>query len=281
MQMPDMIEKQLRLAAYLDRIGFSGVPVPDVETLFALFTSHVGAIPFENVDVQLGHPMSSDVGVVFDKLVSRRRGGWCYEQNGLLAWALAQSGFAVTRFAGGVMRSTAGDSVLGNHLGLIVHLDSDWLVDVGFGGSMAEPIQLIEASYRQLPFDIGLRQIEDGFWRFEENSGSAPFSYDFVAAEAESDLLDAKLSWLATDPDSPFVQNLVVQQRKGDEHWSLRGRVFTILSEGGRQRSLIGSAEELAACVNRHFKLDIPEIVKLWPQICSRHDALFPDGLPD
>jgi N-hydroxyarylamine O-acetyltransferase len=74
--------------------------------------------------------------------VTRRRGGWCYEMNGLMDWALREIGFKVTRMAGGVMRASVGDGVVGNHLVLKVDLDRPYLADVGFGDGLVEPIPI-------------------------------------------------------------------------------------------------------------------------------------------
>lgn len=267
--MPDQLD------LYLGRIGHPHPVKADIGALQSLFAAHIRAVPFENIDVQLGRPMSRDRQAIFDKLVTRRRGGWCYEQNGLLSWALAELGFDVTPFAGGVMRKAVGDFALGNHLGLIVHLDDDWLADVGFGGSLSSPVRLAEGEYRHTPYAISLKQIDDGYWRFEEDSGSGPFSFDFKHVAADQALLDSKLQWLRSDAQSPFVQNLVVQQRQGDVHVSLRGRVLTTLSADGRQQEIIGGPDHLVACLRDVFSLDVPEIAACWPDICARHDTLF------
>ena len=131
---------------------------PRTTACAAIMRAHVASIPFENLDVQLGRPITGDLDEIFAKLVERRRGGWCYEQNGLLGWALETIGFEVTRVAGGVMRADAGDAVLGNHLALVVTLDQPWLVDAGFGGSLAEPIALAPAAHRHAPYDLSLAE---------------------------------------------------------------------------------------------------------------------------
>ena len=77
-------------------------PRPICETLRAVHQLHNDAITYENLDVQLGRPVGRDLAPIFEKIVSEGRGGWCYEQNGLLAWALGRrSGFDVSQHAGG------------------------------------------------------------------------------------------------------------------------------------------------------------------------------------
>ena len=237
--------------------------------------AHAGTIPFENIDVQLGRPTSRAVPDIFAKLVERRRGGWCYEQNGLLGWALAEIGFAVTPLAGGVMRGIAGNAVLGNHLALLVELDGPWLVDVGFGGSLAAPVRLAAGAHRHVPYDLSLARLADGYWRFQERVDSTPFNFDFRAEAADEDLLDVQHARLQAAPDSPFVLNLVAQRRLGDRHLSLRGRVLTELGPKGRRETLLADADALVGTLASRFGLEVPEIATRWPAICDRHAALF------
>ena len=98
------------LQAYLDRIGFKGPVRPDLATLRAVHRAHQYAVPFENLDVQLRRPVVLDIEPNYDKIVRRRRGGWCYEMNGVMGWALREIGFDVMRMGAGVMRETVGDS---------------------------------------------------------------------------------------------------------------------------------------------------------------------------
>src|SRR3954471_15025485 len=101
------------LKAYFGRIGYVGEPRVDLATLRALHRAHLLAIPYENLDVQLGRPLTTDPAAAYDKIVRRRRGGWCYEMNGLFGWALETVGFSVMRMAGGAMRELRGDMAVG------------------------------------------------------------------------------------------------------------------------------------------------------------------------
>jgi len=266
------------LTAYLERIGYTGRTRPDLETLSAITRAHLAAIPFENLDVQLAKPGGAAVDAVFDKIVARRRGGWCYEMNTLMGWALRSIGFDVTRMAGGVMRATGGDKQIGNHLCLLVRLDQPYLVDVGFGGSLASPLPLAAGERLDRPFRVQLSQTGDGFWRFEEQAHGASFSFDFTTDAADEALLDEKRRFLERDPASPFVQNLLLQKRDGERHLTLRGRVLGSTDADGAQRRVIGSAAELVSTLHDGFGLDAPEAESLWPSICARHAALFPQA---
>jgi N-hydroxyarylamine O-acetyltransferase len=265
----------LNLQHYFDRIGFQGIPAADLQTLRALQVAHSATVPFENLDVQLQQPVTLDPESIYDKLVRRRRGGWCYEQNGLLGWALTQIGFDVVRLSAGVMRESLGDEQLGGHLCLLVRLEQPWLVDVGFGGSLAQPLPLARGHRLDTPYRIELIEIDSGYWRFIEQARSEPFSFDFQAVPADESLLDAKCAWQQTNEASPFVKNLVVQRRHGDTHTGLRGRVLTHMDHATEHKTLLNSADELVDCLRSHFDLDVPEAASLWPAICARHETLF------
>lgn len=265
----------MELDLYLKRIGFAGEPRPDLETLRRVHRAHVETIPYENLDLQLGVPVDRTPEAAFEKLVLRKRGGWCYEMNGLLGWALEEIGFKVTRLAGGVHRETYGDDMIGNHLVLLVDLDETWIADAGFGDGLIEPIPLEEGPFKTGPLDCMLQRIENGWWRYNNDpEGGAP-SFDFHPDVRDESLLEQSCRRLQTDPASSFVLNAVVQRWVNDEHISLRGRVFTKVSESGKTSSILPDASTYAQMLERDFNLTVPDAASLWPKICARHDEVF------
>ena len=127
-----------QVAAYLARIGASDLPGDGAAALRDLQCRHLQTTPFENLSIHLGEPISLSAGDLFDKIVTGRRGGFCYELNGLFASLLTALGFEVTLLGGGVY----GPRGLGppfDHLALLV---DGWLVDVGFGRHSAYPLRL-------------------------------------------------------------------------------------------------------------------------------------------
>ncbi len=267
----------MRLQPYLDRIGYKEDVAPTRGTLRGLLRHHALAVPFENLDVQLGRRLTLDPDAAYDKIVHRRRGGWCYEQNGLFGAVLAGIGFGVTRVAAAVMREGREDVSAANHLVLLVETEDApgrrFLADVGFGGTLVEPIELIEASYRQPPFRLGLRRLDDGCWQFHEDAGDGEFSFDFEPVAGDEDALARRCDYLQSDPSSGFVKSLVAQIRLPDAHRTLRGRVFSEIGPRGSRERLIASADELAETLSGQFGLDVPEVRELWPRIVERHDA--------
>ncbi len=239
--------------------------------------AHVCAVPFENLDVQLARPLTTSIEEAYSKIVERRRGGWCYEMNGLFGWALSEAGFSVMRIAGAVRDDLANDSRLNNHLVLAVTCpgdDSTWLVDVGFGGSHFGPLRLAPASVIHEPYELRIEQLPDGRWRFREKHLESELRYDFVASAADESALAAKCIDLQTNPESSFVLNLVAQRRTPTTHRVLRGRLLTEKSRDGVVQRRLESADELVGTLAEQFDLDVPEAESLWPRIVARHEEL-------
>jgi N-hydroxyarylamine O-acetyltransferase len=128
----------LDTGAYLARIGLRAPP----KTLAELQVAHLLAVPFENLDIGAGIPVSMEPDAIWDKVVRRRRGGFCYELNGLFARLLGALGYTVTVLSAQVMHRDGRESHEYEHLTLRVDLDEPWLVDVGFGDAFRDPMPL-------------------------------------------------------------------------------------------------------------------------------------------
>jgi N-hydroxyarylamine O-acetyltransferase len=267
------------LAAYLDRIGFSGRPAVDRATLDSIQQLHLLSIPYENLDVQLGRPRTIDPAGAFDKIVTRRRGGWCYEMNGLMGAALAEIGFPVRRLASGVMRSMAGDGNIGNHLVLRIDLDEmPILADVGLGDGPFTPYAMIEGPFSQGGLDYRLERLEGDWWRLHNHSLARPPNFDLHLEHADEARLASHCQWLQTSPESMFVQTLICQRFTPEDHVDLIGRVLRRYGPAGVSERLLESADELVALLGDVFGIDEPAAAGLWPRICARHEAVFAES---
>jgi len=268
----------MKLVPYLERIDYGRTVEPDFATLVALQEAHVCSVPFENLDVQLGRPLSIRIEDAYEKIVINGRGGWCYEQNGLFGWVLSEIGFGVTRIAASVMREKTGDTSEASHLCLLVttsESDTKYLVDVGFGGSMLRPIPLLEAQYDQPPFSLGLDRLDDQYWQYWEDSGDGKFSFDFTEYPACELALAKKCEGLQSDPASHFVLNLVAQRRSREQHFMLRGRVFSVSKADGKMSQTLDSPEALVSVLASEFRLHVDGVADLWSAIVARHEQLF------
>ncbi|MFB3065782.1 MAG: arylamine N-acetyltransferase, partial [Planctomycetota bacterium] len=139
--------------ALLRRIGYEGARDPNADVLQALHRAFVLSVPFENLDIHLGRPIVLDEAALFDKIVKRRRGGFCYEMNGLFAALLRALGFDVTLLSARVVGTDGKAGPEFDHLVLLVPLSERRLADVGFGDVFVHPLRL-DASGEQ-PDDKG------------------------------------------------------------------------------------------------------------------------------
>lgn len=264
-----------QLAAYLERIGHAGPVAPDIATLRALHAAHIGAIPFENLDTQLGAPPVYGADS-FAKLVTRRRGGWCYEQNALFARALAGIGFDVAPLSAAVMREVRGDHTMGSHLALKVMVDGEaWLADVGFGSAILSPIPLTEGRDGSGPIPVSLERAAEGYWRLTTHSPINPMSFDFRDEPANETALARMCAWQGEDEASIFVQNALARRLTPDAHRAVLGRIYQVTTRAGVTQHTVADAEEYVALLRDAFLLDLPEAASLWPAICTRHAELF------
>ena len=266
----------MNIDAYLHRIGLSQRPPPTLEGLRAVHRAHLLTVPYENLDVQLGRPVTVAVRAAYAKIVEGRRGGWCYEMNGLLGWALEELGFNVRRATGAVMREANGDSSNGNHLVLSVELpEGRYLADVGFGDGPLDPIRLIPGEFDSHGFVFRLSQVDDTWWRLHNHPGGGAPSFDFAMEPADESLFAERCHFLQTAEQSVFVQNVVCQRYTASGLTILRGRVLLKISGGQISKTEIGSDDQFVSVLENNFDLNIPEAASLWPKILARHEALF------
>ncbi|MEM7220269.1 MAG: arylamine N-acetyltransferase [Pseudomonadota bacterium] len=273
-----------RLKRYLDLIGCERgrTLAPDLATLRAVHRHHVTRISYENIDVVLERPVDRSVDRIIAKLVDAGRGGWCYEMNGLLGWALAELGFQVEERAGAVMRAKSGDQAIGNHLVLLVTLgQTRYVVDVGLGDGPIEPYELRPGAFEQFGQSYRLELLGLDEWRLHNRSGAMPPSFDFFSAVPDDAALNRTCETLQTDPESMFRQNLICMRPQTDGNGqSLVGRVLTQQRSG--ERTLLQSADELRATLTGTFDLRIDGLgdgglEELWSRVAARHQALFGD----
>ncbi len=268
----------MNLDAYFKRIGYRGPRQASLATLRAVHRCHALNIAYENLDVVLERPVDQNIERIFDKIVHKGRGGWCYEMNGLLGWAFTEIGFDVTRVCAGVMRSERGDAAFGNHLMLSIDLGEPWIADLGLGDGILEPVLLhpgpTEQGSRRFSFEV----LADNKWRFHNYPGAIPADFDFVHKPADEALIAQTCETLQIDPKSMFRQNLVCQQMAETGTCSLLGRVLT---KPSGERQLLNSATELATTLEKQFRIDLreilPELENLWERVAERHRTVFGD----
>jgi N-hydroxyarylamine O-acetyltransferase len=218
------------LAAYCARVGYTGPLEPTLDVLRALHFAHATNIPFENLDILLGRPISLELGDLQDKLVKARRGGYCFEHNTLFAAVLERVGFRVERYAARVRMGATGVRPPSHMLLGVLVEDETWLADVGFGNTgplYPTPLTAREQDTRELwsyriaaegeTFVLQMLQA-DGWLDLYAFSREIQEPVDYVVAN----------HYTSTHPQSHFVQMLIVQRASPSARWMLRNRELTL-----------------------------------------------------
>jgi N-hydroxyarylamine O-acetyltransferase len=239
--------------AYLDRIGVAGPAASDAASLRVLHRAHQLAVPFENLSIHLAEPISLDEGYLTDKIVRRRRGGFCYELNGAFALLLEALGMRVSRVAARVY-GAAGLSPPFDHLALVVRPadgSGPWLADVGFGSHSDYPL-LLDARGDQ----------DDPAGRFrlaDADDGDIDVSKDgqpqYRLETRERSLADCVPTcwWQQTSPLSHFTRSTICSRLTPEGRVSISGRTLIQTRDGTRTEQPIEGDEALLAAYRDHF----------------------------
>lgn len=229
----------MNVQSYLQRISYAGDVVPSFETLENICSAHIQSVPFENLSVIAKEPIEIKEELLFSKIVHRRRGGFCYEMNGVFQWLLKCLGYDVILLAARVFNRTK--RLLGpefDHLTLSVavpeQLEERYLVDVGFPDAFKFPLRLLDGTLeRQGDHDVRLRRDTSETW-YVETRGLDPSSeweerYRFTLHPRQLSDYTKMCLYHQTSPEAPFTQKrLAVISTKDD------GRlVFTDEGEKG------------------------------------------------
>lgn len=251
------------IRTYLERIGYDQPVRLDVESLFGLHRTHLLTVPFENLDIHLGLPIQLSEQALWDKIVVRRRGGFCYELNGMFAWLLKQIGFEVTYLNGRVYNVEGKRGRDFDHLALLVKIPNHeqfWLADVGFGDSFFEPLPFrYDGVQVQGPRAYRLEQVENGFdllRRDYDGTWSQQYFFDLEARKFPVDY-ESACHYHQTSPRSSFTHERVISLATPDGRISLDSKHLTITTNGKRIKQPVKSEEEFHKLLLAHFEISL------------------------
>lgn len=256
------------LSAYLARIGHGDPAVADLATLRTVHIAHAASIPFENLDIQLGLPIRLEPDAIMAKLVRQRRGGYCFEQNGLLHMALTAIGFDVTRRVARVRMG--GDPGGRSHLMLLTTIDGQaHICDVGFGSSsLVEPVPLRAGEYSNGGDRLRLRPSDwSPGWELEVWRDGGWFGLYWFGDEevVEYDLVFGN-HYTSTHPNSRFVQNRVAARTTLTErHTLLNGQYRRRLYGELVEEIQIPDEASFRRILSERFLIDLPADAVLKP----------------
>ena len=218
-------------SSYLQRIGFSGEADSSLATLEKIHQLHPCAIAFENINSFIAERVSLQPDAVFEKLVTQGRGGYCFEQNLILASILKKLGFQVTEHAARVLwRSPEKTEMARTHMLLKVDIDEQsWIADVGFGGlTMTAPLRLEPELVQYTPNEaFKISRDGDEFTIAVSLNGEWKQMYVFDLVPQYPVDFEMANHYVATHPQSHFVDNLVIARADTDSRHALENRTYT------------------------------------------------------
>lgn len=276
------------LTAYLQRIGCPRPPVLDDAALSVLHRAHQEAVPFENLSIHLGEPISLAEDDLLDKIVRRRRGGFCYELNGAFAALLRALGADVRMVAARVHGQGGRLGPPLDHLALIVRTPGGripWLVDVGFGGHSVHPLR----------FDSRTEQVDAG-GRFlladreADREADRPAGADGGAGDVDvvkDDQPQYRIEthprcladfaptcwWQQTSPQSHFTRSVICSRLNAGGRISLSGRTLIRTDAGQRFEEQLGGDGDVLAAYRSLFGIALDRL--------PAAPAVRSDGIPD
>ncbi|WP_395571437.1 arylamine N-acetyltransferase [Streptomyces sp. BK79] len=262
--------------AYLRRLGAEYPAWPTVDALRELHLRHLRRVPFENLSVHLGEEIVLEEKRLLDKVVGARRGGFCYELNGLFGALLAALGYEVTLLAARVYGDGGRLGIPYDHLALLVRTvdGGDWLADVGFGAHSHGPLAFAERGEQEDP---------GGTFRVAEagpDAAGVRGDHDSVRTADLDVLHDGKpvyrleprprvlgdfvsgAWWHSTSPESHFVRSPVCSRVTEDGgRITLSGRRLTSTTADGRREERVpGTDEEVLAAYREHFGIVLDRV---------------------
>ncbi|MCV7053503.1 arylamine N-acetyltransferase [Mycobacterium heidelbergense] len=257
----------LDLIGYFDRINHRGAAEPSLAVLQDLVTAHTQAIPFENLDPVMGVPVDDlSPDALADKLVRRRRGGYCYEHNGLMGYVLSEVGFRVRRLAGRViwMRPPDAPTPAQTHTVLAVTFpgsQGSYLVDVGFGGQTpTSPLRIETGSVQQTAHEpYRLEDRRDGLVLQALIRNEWVPLYEFTMRTPPE--IDLKVgSWfVSTHPSSHFVTGLMAARVTDDARVNLAGRKLSIHRADGSEVVHLRDAGAVVDALGDRFGINVAD----------------------
>jgi N-hydroxyarylamine O-acetyltransferase len=248
---------------YLSRIGYSEALKPDAQTLRGLHRAHMFGVAFENLDIGLGRPIRLTEEALWDKIVVQKRGGFCYELNGLFAWLLRQLGFDVTYLNARVYNRQGKLGIDFDHLALLVKIPGQtgrWLADVGFGDSFNDALDFEESgeqaqglrAYRLEPVQNGFvtwQRNYDGTWErqyfFDLQSHKFPAEYEPACLYHQS------------SPNSSFTRGSIISRATPEGRVSLEAGRLILTQSGQRTEQIIADTTEYNRLLKQYFGITL------------------------
>jgi N-hydroxyarylamine O-acetyltransferase len=244
--------------AYLRRIDYHGPRQPSSTALRELHRQHLFTVPFENLDIPLRIPISLDLLQIYDKIVGRRRGGFCYELNGLFGELLTALGFRVQMLSARVRREDGGFGAEFDHMLLKVEMDEPWLVDVGFGDSFVDPIVFRSGGADQVNGHRYVVLPLDDEWQLlrQDENGDVPL-YAFRDLPHQLSEYQEMCLFQQSSPESHFTKSWICSRATPEGRVTLANMRLIVTREEKREEIPLSTEDDLRRCLLEYMGVEL------------------------
>ena len=246
---------------YLERLHYLKPLKPDAQTLQELQVAHMLHVPFENLDIGLKRPIQLSEEALWNKIVVHKRGGFCYELNGLFARLLTEIGFDVTYLNGRVFNQEGNLGIDFDHLALLVQAPDQptrWLADVGFGDSFNRPLNFeVRSEQVQGLRSYHLEQTSEGCITWQKNYDGAwerQYFFDLQPHNFPADY-EAGCLYHQTSPTSSFTRGSIISRATLDGRISLEDGRLILTRNGQRSEHRLENKDEYQRLLKEHFEV--------------------------
>lgn len=252
----------MNVNAYLKRINYQGSREPNLEVLQQLQWAHLQHVPFENLDIHYQRPIIIDKVRIFEKIVLNKRGGFCYELNGLFGELLLELGFDVKKISARVYDKRKGYGAEFDHLALLVTIEKQvYLADVGFGDFTHAPLKLelgmIQQDVRG-EFVIDEYEYEGQYLRVNKKvDGQLIPQYLLTTVVRDWTDFEDMCHYHQTHPDSHFTQNKLITIAKKEGRLTLTSKALKIIENEELNKTELRDSTEFEQHLWDYFKIKL------------------------
>lgn len=248
----------MKFEKYLLRIGFDNFEIePNLLNLKQLQKQHLLNVPFENLDIHWNRQIVTDVGKFYRKIVENRRGGFCYELNGLFKELLDGIGYETKIVSARVSNGKGGFGKEYDHLAILAEIDTrEYLVDVGFGDFIAEPLKLaIDAEQVDSNGVYLIRKFDKEYFEVLKKNGN-DWQSEYIFNTVERGLSEfTEMCDFHQTSESHFSKGKVCSMKTINGRKTLTDKKFVESTDGEKREFEIKSGEEFSAILEREFNI--------------------------
>jgi len=250
----------LNLDKYIERIGYKADLSVSNDCLIDLHRCHVNTIPFEALDVQFKRGISLDICDIYKKVILNNRGGFCYELNHLFYKLLVEIGFNCSMVSSRIYDDGKYGPVF-DHMSIVVKLEDEWLVDVGYGDLFIEPLNISSGQVQEDKFkDYKINDSSTGqLVLLESLKGKNKFKekYSFDLQPRFIAEFDDQCHYKQYSPESYFVKNRVCTLPTDTGRKTIMNDVFKVKEDATVTRSIICDEDDLFRILKKEFDISI------------------------